>query len=48
MESGQGTLGRMMSDSVMYLELNATIKAMRELLDDVKRNPGRYVNVKVF
>jgi phospholipid/cholesterol/gamma-HCH transport system substrate-binding protein len=48
MESGQGTFGRVMNDSTMYVNLNATMKAMQELLEDVRRNPGRYINVKVF
>jgi phospholipid/cholesterol/gamma-HCH transport system substrate-binding protein len=48
MESGQGTFGRVMNDSTMYVELRDTMRSMRALLDDIRQNPGRYINVKVF
>lgn len=48
MESGQGTLGRVVNDTTMYVELRATMKSLRDLLDDIRARPERYIRVKVF
>lgn len=48
MDKGEGTLGRMATDSMLYKNLNATLKSLSELLTDLKERPGRYLTVKVF
>ena len=48
MESGQGSFGRMVNDTTMYVELRATMKSMRDLLEDIRARPERYIRVKVF
>jgi phospholipid/cholesterol/gamma-HCH transport system substrate-binding protein len=48
MRSPEGTTGRLMSDSTLYIEMQETLVSLRKLLDDVRERPGRYVNVKVF
>lgn len=48
LEGGQGTLGRLLTDDSLYEELEATTKTLRELLADVKANPGRYLKIEVF
>jgi phospholipid/cholesterol/gamma-HCH transport system substrate-binding protein len=48
MESGQGSLGRAVNDTTMYVELRATMKSMRDLLEDIRARPERYIRVKVF
>ena len=48
MDKGEGTLGRMATDSMLYTNLNATLKSLSELLTDLKERPGRYLTVKVF
>jgi phospholipid/cholesterol/gamma-HCH transport system substrate-binding protein len=47
-EEGKGTLGKAAVDTMLYHNLNQTMVKMQALLDDVKNNPGRYINVKVF
>jgi phospholipid/cholesterol/gamma-HCH transport system substrate-binding protein len=47
-ERGQGTLGRLASDSALYVETTRTVTEMRELLADIKANPKRYFKVSVF
>ena len=47
-EEGKGTLGKAAVDTSLYHNLNQTMIKMQALLDDVKNNPGRYINVKVF
>ena len=45
---GEGTLGRLASDSTLYNDLHKTLNALTDLLTDLKERPGRYVHVKVF
>src|SRR6266851_3180574 len=47
-DRGEGTLGKMATDTVLYNNLNATLKSLTELLTDLKERPGRYLTVKVF
>jgi phospholipid/cholesterol/gamma-HCH transport system substrate-binding protein len=43
-----GTLGKVLNDRLLYDRLNNTVKSMNILLDDLKTNPKRYVNISVF
>lgn len=47
-DSGTGTLGRLVNDESMYDELNNTLREMRALATDIRERPGRYINVRVF
>ena len=47
-QSGKGTLGKLMKDDVLYSNLNKTSKEIELLLQDVRLNPTRYVNVSLF
>ncbi len=47
-QSGKGTLGKMMKDESLYNHLNKTSKELELLLQDLRLNPTRYVNVSVF
>jgi phospholipid/cholesterol/gamma-HCH transport system substrate-binding protein len=47
-DRGDGSLGRLVNDDVIYEELTATLREMRELTADVKENPRRYITLRVF
>ena len=47
-QSGKGTFGKMMKDESLYNNLNKTSKELELLLQDVRLNPTRYVNVSFF
>jgi phospholipid/cholesterol/gamma-HCH transport system substrate-binding protein len=48
-ESGDGTLGRLLSDPALYDEMQATISSVRRLLADIQANPGRFIGeVRIF
>ncbi len=46
--NGKGSLGKLAKDDGIANELEATIKNMNSLVEDLKKNPSRYVNISVF
>lgn len=46
--NGEGSLGMLMNDDSLYLELNRSATALDSLLVDIKRNPKRYVRFSLF
>ena len=48
MEAGKGTMGKLLKDDALYNSLNQTSKELDLLLEDVRLNPTRYINVSVF
>lgn len=48
-ERGEGTLGKLASDTLLYGDLRRTMKATAELIDEIKKNPGKLgITVRVF
>jgi phospholipid/cholesterol/gamma-HCH transport system substrate-binding protein len=47
-DSGHGTLGRLVNDTTVYSELTATLREVRTLTADVRENPRRYITLRVF
>ncbi len=54
-QRGEGTLGKMSTDEVLYTNLNKTLESvnatsleMKSLLADLKANPKKYLKVSVF
>jgi phospholipid/cholesterol/gamma-HCH transport system substrate-binding protein len=45
LEQGKGTMGKLLSDDAMYNNLTKTSKELELLLQDLRLNPTRYVNV---
>ena len=48
LKSGKGSMGKMLNDEALYNNLSKTSKELELLLEDVRLNPTRYVNVSVF
>ncbi len=48
MDNGEGSFGKLVSDTALYHDLRETLASTKKLLDDIRANPGRYINVKVF
>ncbi len=48
MESDESTLGLLMHDPKLYNSLNATVSSLDSLLIDVKKNPKRYISIKLL
>ncbi len=47
-ESGKGTLGKLMKDEKVYDNLEGASRELEQLLSDLKRNPKRYVHFSLF
>ena len=45
---GQGTLGMLVTDDSLYVELNRSATALDSLLNDIRLNPKRYVRFSLF
>lgn len=47
-QSGNGTLGMLATDSTLYRETTATVIQFRELLADIQAHPRKYLKISVF
>ncbi|MCZ6760470.1 MAG: MlaD family protein [Gemmatimonadetes bacterium] len=47
-DSGQGSLGRMVTDTTLAHDMHEVLVSMRRLLDDIRERPSRYINIGVF
>lgn len=47
-DSGGGTAARILNDPALYDNMRALLARLDSLTADIKKNPGRYINVKVF
>jgi len=47
-EQQEGTLGKLVSDDSLYVNLNQTVADLDSLLIDLKANPKRYVRFSIF
>jgi phospholipid/cholesterol/gamma-HCH transport system substrate-binding protein len=48
LEAGQGTMGKLLNDDEMYVNLTNASKELEELLREVKLHPKRFVSLSVF
>lgn len=48
MDSGKGNLGKLLKEEQLYNNLEGATKELNELMEDVKLNPRRYINISVF
>ena len=46
--SGDGTVGKLLKSDELYEELRQTNQSLQDLVEDIKENPKKYINIKVF
>jgi phospholipid/cholesterol/gamma-HCH transport system substrate-binding protein len=46
--SGTGSVGKLIYDESIYDNLAGSLNSLNELLSDIKANPKRYINISVF
>ena len=47
-EKGNGNLGQLLNDEQLYNNLTESTKNLNLLIEDIKKNPKKYINVKIF
>ena len=45
---GNGSAAKLINDPALYNDVHALLGRVDSLVADVKKNPKRYINVKVF
>lgn len=48
LEQGKGTMGKLLKDQTLYNNFSKTSKELELLLQDLRLNPTRYINVSLF
>jgi len=48
MASGEGTLGRLATDTLLYSEMTRVSTALANVLEDLQKQPGKYVKISIF
>ncbi|MES2524484.1 MAG: MlaD family protein [Gemmatimonadota bacterium] len=46
--TGNGTAGRLLNDPAVYEQLQVTMRRVDSLLIDIKANPRKYINLRIF
>jgi phospholipid/cholesterol/gamma-HCH transport system substrate-binding protein len=47
-ENGEGSAGLLIKDDKLYRNLELSTKNLNALIEDIKQNPKKYINVRVF
>jgi phospholipid/cholesterol/gamma-HCH transport system substrate-binding protein len=47
LNQGEGTLGRVLQDKQLYENMNSAVNEVRTLIADIRREPRKYLNVRV-
>jgi len=47
-DQGKGNIGKLLKEEQLYQNIEDATKELNELLEDVKLNPKRYINISVF
>ncbi|HTI63650.1 MAG TPA: MlaD family protein [Gemmatimonadaceae bacterium] len=47
-QNGNGTVGKLLTDSLLYSDLRHSVQRLDSLIADIKANPRKYINLKIF
>jgi phospholipid/cholesterol/gamma-HCH transport system substrate-binding protein len=47
LNDGQGTAGQLLKDKQLYENMNGAVGDFRALMGEIKKDPKKYLNVKV-
>jgi phospholipid/cholesterol/gamma-HCH transport system substrate-binding protein len=47
LQQGDGTAGQLLHDRQLYENMNGTMVDLRSLINEIKKDPKKYLNVRV-
>jgi len=47
-ENGEGTLGKLVNDDKLYADVNSSVQSLKTLIEDIKKNPKKYLDISIF
>lgn len=47
-DRGDGTLGKLVNDPKLYEDAKSSVAQLKALIEDIKKNPKKYINLRVF
>jgi phospholipid/cholesterol/gamma-HCH transport system substrate-binding protein len=47
-DRGDGTLGKLVNDDKLYTDVNSSVQSLKTLIEDIKKNPKKYLTVRIF
>jgi phospholipid/cholesterol/gamma-HCH transport system substrate-binding protein len=47
-QNGNGTVGKLLTDSLLYSDIRHLVAQTDSLMADFKKNPRKYINLKIF
>lgn len=47
-DRGDGSLGKLVNDPRLYDDAKASVASLKALIEDIKKNPKKYINLRVF
>ena len=47
LEQGQGSAGQLLHDKQLYENMNGAANELRNLIGDIRKDPKKYLNVRV-
>jgi phospholipid/cholesterol/gamma-HCH transport system substrate-binding protein len=47
-QNGNGTIGKLLTDTTLYTDTHRLLRQLDSLVADIKANPKKYINVRIF
>jgi phospholipid/cholesterol/gamma-HCH transport system substrate-binding protein len=47
-DDGEGTLGKLVNDDKLYSDVKTSVNSLQVLVEDIKKNPRRYIRLSIF
>lgn len=47
-DRGEGTLGKLVNDQKLYDDARESVSQLHQLIEDIKKNPKKYISLRVF
>jgi phospholipid/cholesterol/gamma-HCH transport system substrate-binding protein len=48
LDRGEGSAGKLLTDTLLYRDVRNLVGRMDSLVADIKKNPKKYINVRIF